>query len=215
MTITQRIVLRVVSALMALMLIAGCALIIGQVVVGLTGGGDFLVPTADWYRALRSTPWNDADVVYTGIGLAVVGILLVVIARLTRPRLITLAEPVEDVHVVIPPRAVAQMLRRQAETVPGVATVNVEVSGDLARINATAPLADPDQVEQDLVQTLTHALKKIPWARMPRLEIEVLGAPPHAVEPISTDLQDAPARSVGVTGRPQPADADQRAGGAR
>lgn len=215
MTTTQRIVLRVVSALMALVLIAGCALIIGQVVVGLTGGGDFLVPTADWYRAMRSTPWNDADVVYFGIGLAVVGTLLIAIARLTRPRLITLAEPAEDVQVVMPPRAVAQMLRRQAEAVPGVATVNVEVSGALARINATAPLADPNQVEQDLVQTLTHALKKIPWTRMPRLEIEVLGAPPHAGEPPSTELDGVQARSVDVPERPQRADTDQRTGGAR
>lgn len=193
MTTAQRILLRVISALLALVLIAGCGLIVGQVVVGLTGGGDFLVPTARWYDALRSTPWNDADVMYAGIGLMVVGTLLIVIARLTRPRLITLAEPVEHVQVVIPPRAVAQMLRRQAETVPGVATVNAEVTGDLARINATAPMADPDQVEQELVQTLTHALKKIPWERMPRLEIELLGAPPHAPEPTSSDL-GAPAQ---------------------
>ena len=176
MSTGQRIVLRALSALVALILVAAAGLLIGQVVVGVTGGGDFLVPTADWYRELRRTPWSDSDVVYAGIAFLVVGLLLLVMVVLARPRLFPLARPEAAVDVVIPPRAAAQMLRRQAEAVPGVGAASAEVSRDLARISATAPLASTEKVEQDLAAALTHGLKKIPWTRPPRLEIEVIGA---------------------------------------
>lgn len=175
MSIGQRIMLRVLSALLALALVASASLLIGQVVVGMSGGGDFLVPTSDWYAALRTTTWNDASVVYTGIALLIVGLLVLVVVVLSRPRLFTLARPEDTVDVVIPPRAVAQMLRRQAEVVPGVGAASAEVTRDLARISVTAPLASPATVEQDLAAALTHGLKKVPWSRMPRLEIEVIG----------------------------------------
>lgn len=176
MNVGQRILLRVTSALVALAMIAGASLLIGQVVVGITGGGNFIVPTEDWYATLRRTAWNDASTVYAGIGLVVVGILLLAVVLLTRPRLFTLARPDDAVDVVIPPRAVAQMLRRQAEAVAGVGTASAEVDRDLARITATAPMASTDRVERDLAQALAHGLKLIPWSRMPRLEIEVIGA---------------------------------------
>jgi hypothetical protein len=175
-SIGQRIMLRVLSALVALALIAGACLLIGQVVVGMTGGGDFLVPTAHWYDALRETPWGDASVVYTGTALLVTGLLVIVVVVLTRPRLFTLARPEEAVEVVIAPRAVAQMLRRQAEAVPGVGAASVEVSRVLARISVTAPLASPEKVEQSLAEALAHGLKQVPWTRVPRLEIEVIGS---------------------------------------
>ena len=191
MSTGQRITLRVLSALVALALIAGACLLIGQVVLGMTSGGSFLVPTADWYESLRMTPWDDASVVYVGIGLVVVGFLLLVAVVLARPRLFSLARPEDHVDVVIAPRAVAQMLRRQAETVPGVGSASAEVSRDLARISVTAPLASPPAIEQELASTLTHGLKQIPWARMPRLEIEVIGA-------------QAPPSTSSIAGTPRP-----------
>ncbi|WP_153505806.1 DUF6286 domain-containing protein [Cumulibacter manganitolerans] len=179
MSTGQRILLRFVSALAGLLLVGAALLGLGQIVAALTGSGDFIVPFSLWYRSLRTTPWSAGAVVYTGIGLLVGGVLLIVVATLSRPRLFALARPTDDVDVVIAPRAVAQMLRRQAEAVSGVATASVEVSADVARVNATAPLAGYERVEADLEAALTHALKKIPWQRLPRLDLEVVDGQPR------------------------------------
>lgn len=187
MTTGQRTMLRVVSALIALTLVAGACLLIGQVVVSMTGGGDFLLPVAQWYRSLRGTAWSDASVVYAGVALVIVGLLLIAVVVLGRPRLFRLAPPEDTVEVVILPRAVAQMLRRQADAVPGVGSASAEVSKDVARISVSAPLAAPEQVEQDLARALTHALKQIPWIQMPRLEIEVVSGRDHPIVALGAD----------------------------
>lgn len=178
MSTGQRILLRTVSALLGLLLLGIAGLGIGEIVSGLTGGGEFLLPTSSWYAALRSTPWEAFEVVYVGIALLIVGVLLMLLASLARPRLFPLSKPTDDVDVVIPPRAVAQMLRRQAESVSGVAAASVEVTQDVARVNATAPLASPERVQRDLEDAITHALKQIPWSRMPRIDLEVVGSGP-------------------------------------
>lgn len=190
MSTAQRIVLRVVSALVALALVAGAGLLIVEIVVQMTGGENLLAPTAAWYDSLRDTVWGSTTPVYAGIALVVAGLLLLAAAALARPRLFTLARPQHGVEVVIPPRAVAHMLCRQAETVAGVATASAEVDRDLARISVTAPLIAPQKVEQDLALVLTHGLKKIPWTRVPRLEIEVIGGRERTGSPAAEDLAD-------------------------
>lgn len=175
MSTGQRILLRTVSALVGLLLLGLAGLGVGEIVSGITGGGDFLLQTSAGYSTLRSTPWEAIEVVYVGIALLIVGLLLMLIAALTRPRLFPLSQPTDGVDVVIPPRAVAQMLRRQAEAVSGVASASVEVTKDVARVNATAPLASTERVQRDLEEAITHALKQIPWSRMPRIDLEVVG----------------------------------------
>ncbi|WP_106847890.1 DUF6286 domain-containing protein [Blastococcus sp. Marseille-P5729] len=182
MSTGQRVLLRTISALVGLVLLGLAGLGIGEIVSWLTGGGEFLLPTASWYAALRSTPWKAMEVVYAGIALLIVGLLLLLVAGLSRPRLFALTKPTEEIDVVIPPRAVAQMLRRQAEAVSGVASASVEVTKDVARVNATAPLASPDRVQRDLEEAITHALKQIPWSRMPRIDLEIVGNGPAAAE---------------------------------
>ena len=180
MTTAQRIVLRGLSALVGLALLAAAGLGIGQVVAGLAGDDDFIVPTSRWYAALRSTPWDAPETVYAGIGLLVGGAVLVLVSLLSRPRLFRLTRPTDGVDVVVAPRAVAQMLRRQAEAVHGVATASVEVTKDVARVSVLAPMVSPARVERDLEEALTHALKKIPWSRVPRIDLEVIGDGPPA-----------------------------------
>ncbi|MFV0533667.1 MAG: DUF6286 domain-containing protein [Cumulibacter sp.] len=202
MNTAQRIMLRVVSALVALALVVGGCLVIGQVVVGMTSGSDFLIPTDEWYDALRTTNWDNSSPVYVAVALTIVGFLLLLVAALTKGRLFTLAPPADDVDVVVPPRAIAQMLRRQAEAVPGVGSASAEVSRDLARISVTAPLAATEAVEQDLAQALSHGLKQLPWVRVPRLEIEVIGPREHPLVPGDTPPAgrvDAPPGRVDAT----------------
>ena len=91
----------------------------------------------------------------------------------TRPRLIRLRPPKDTVEVVVAPRTVAQILRRQAESVPGVASASAEVQSGTARITASAPLASPDRITRDLESALSHGLKQIPWHSLPQLQIEI------------------------------------------
>lgn len=193
MSTGQRILLRFVSALVGLLLLGAALLGIGQVIAGMTGEHDFILPFSDWYHRLRTIEWSATETVYAGVGLLVVGLLLLLVSLLTRPRLFALARPTESIDVVIAPRAAAQMLRRQAEAVPGVSSASVEVTPGVAQINAVAPMASPERVERDLEAALTHALKKIPWARLPRIELEVISERPAAASagtPRTADLPD-------------------------
>lgn len=173
MTTGQRILLRAVSALVGLVVVAALLVGIGQIIAGLTAGDDFIIPTSDWYTNLRETPWNDQSVQIVGITAIVVGLLLITVAVVTRPRMIALRPPKDSVTVVISPRTVAQILRRQAESVPGVASASAEVQSGTARITASAPLAHPDRITQDLEKALSHGLKQIPWHTLPQLQIEI------------------------------------------
>lgn len=187
----QRLLLRFVSALVGLVLVAAGLLAVGNVVAWLAGEHDFLGVGRRVYRSLHQTSWGAQEVVYTGIALLVLGLLLLMVSLVTKPRLISLAQPTEGLDVVIAPRAVAQMLRRQAEGVPGVASASVEVTAAVARVSVLAPLASPDRVQRDLEEAVTHALKKIPWTRLPRLELEVASDRPVSAATGPLDAQEA------------------------
>ncbi|GAB3299530.1 hypothetical protein EK0264_18000 [Epidermidibacterium keratini] len=173
MSTSQRILLRATSALVGLVLVAALVLGVGQIVAGLVSGDNFIVPTSQWYDALRTTAWDDPDVLLVGIAALIIGVLLLLVAVLTRPRLIGLRAPKDGVEVRIAPRTVAQILRRQAEAVPGIASASAEVNAGTARITADAPLAHPDYISRELERTLSHALKQIPWSQLPSLQVEI------------------------------------------
>lgn len=173
MSTGQRILLRATSALVGLVLVAALVLGVGQIVAGLVGGDEFIVPTGQWYDALRTTAWDDPDVLLVGVAAVVIGVLLLLVALLSRPRMIWLRAPKDGVEVRIAPRTVAQILRRQAEAVPGIASASAEVNAGTARITAQAPLAHPDTISRELELTLAHALKQIPWTQLPNLQVEI------------------------------------------
>ncbi|PRZ43700.1 hypothetical protein CLV47_102391 [Antricoccus suffuscus] len=193
MTTANRVINRLLSALLGLvLLVAGLAGVI-EVLVSLFGGAHFVVPTDKWLATLRSTPWNAESVVLVSTIVVVVGIVLIISGVAARARIIGLRKPKDTVEVVASARAVAQILRRQAESVSGVASASSEVSARGARVVADVPMADPQRIEVMLSQVLSETMRKIPWTSAPTLRVEVSSGQPKDAR--------GPSR-VAVGGRP-------------
>lgn len=185
MTTANRIINRLLAALLGLaLLIAGLVAAI-EILVSLFGGAHFLVPTDTWLDTLRSTPWNAESVVLVATGVLVVGVVLLVAGIAARSRIISMRRPKDTIEVVASARAVAQVLRRQAESVSGVSSASSEVSARGARVVATVPIADPQRVEAELSQVLSETLRKIPWASAPTLQVEVSSGEPKDARGLS------------------------------
>ncbi len=178
MTTANRVINRLLATLLGLaLLIAGLVAAI-EILVSLFGGSHFLVPTDTWLASLRSTPWNAESVVLVATGGVVVGIVLLVAGIAARARIISMRKPKDTVEVVASARALAQILRRQAESVSGVSSASSEVSARGARVVANVPMADPQRVEAELSQILSASLRRIPWAGAPELQVEVSSGQP-------------------------------------
>lgn len=178
MTTANRVINRLLAALLGVvLLIAGLVAAI-EVLVSLFGGAHFLVPTDTWLATLRSTPWNAESVVLAATGVLVVGVVLLVAGIAARDRIISMRKPKDTIEVVASARAVAQILRRQAESVSGVSSASSEVSARGARVVATVPIADPQRVEAELSRVLSDTLRTIPWATAPTLQVEVSSSEP-------------------------------------
>lgn len=179
MTTANRVINRLLAALLGLvLLIAGLVAAI-EILVSLFGGTQFLVPTDTWLSTLRATPWNAESVVLVSTGVLVVGVVLLVAGIAARSRIISMRRPKDTIEVVASARAVAQVLRRQAESVSGVSSASSEVSARGARVVATVPMADPQRVESELSDVLADTLRKIPWATVPTLQVEVASGEPR------------------------------------
>ena len=184
MNTANRVINRLLSALVGLVLLIVALVAAVEIMVALFGGNHFLVPTDRWSSSLRHTPWQTDTVRLVATGAVVIGLVLVIAGAMARARIITMKKPKDTVEVIAPARAVAQILRRQTESVAGVAAASSEVSARGARVSATVPLADTDRVEAEIGEVLAETLSKIPWANVPSLQIEISAG------------RDKPARSV-------------------
>ncbi len=195
MTTANRVINRLLAALLGLALLIACLVAAVEILVSLFGGAHFLVPTDTWLANLRSTPWNAETVVLVATGIVVVGVVLLIAGIAARSRIITMRKPKDTVEVVASARAVAQILRRRAESVSGVSSASSEVSARGARVVANVSMADPQRVEAELSQVLSDSLRKIPWASVPTLQVEVSShAPKDARGPSRIAVRERTAR---------------------
>lgn len=173
MTTGNRVLNRVLAALVGLVLLGGALLALAEIIVGLFGGDHLLVPKDRWLAGLRETTWAAGSVRLVATALVVLGLLLLVAGMTARARLLPMRAPKASITVTASARSLAQILRRQAETVPGVSGATAEVSARTARVTATVPLADPARVERELATVLGRSLSLIPWPQTPALRIEI------------------------------------------
>ncbi|MDN5859520.1 MAG: DUF6286 domain-containing protein [Pseudonocardia sp.] len=179
----MRVLLRVIAPLLGLALAAAGALLAIEVVAAWTRIGapaGVLVPWPTWRAALESTTWSEPPVAWIAIGVAVVGLLLVLVGAGARRSDITVAAPQLDMTVTTSPRVVARLIGQRVRRADDVARAGVTASRRRITVAAQG-WADLDDTARkalctSMEETVSAVLDDLAPARRPRVAVRL--APP-------------------------------------
>jgi hypothetical protein len=109
---------RLFALVLGAAILAGGLLVMLEAIWAWTGSGFVWIPGNQWLRAFKTTMWSDNLVIAISIGVAIVGLaLLVAQVRPQRPRLARF-ETDHDTFVLLRRSTEASLGRRLAEVVP-------------------------------------------------------------------------------------------------
>lgn len=166
---------RVISAVLAVALLAGGVLGVIEVLLAASGRQPWLVPGDRWDRNLRTTPWRDNAAVVAAIILLAVGLLLL-LSQLLRRR-------PASYEVTVPPeaRARAEVSRRgieraagqAASQIDGVDKVHARAGAKSLRIDARTSRTSDDTLETAVSDAVGNALMPLQLRNPPPLDVRV------------------------------------------
>jgi glucose dehydrogenase len=144
---------RVLSALLALLMVVGGLLVAVEIVLAQLGRGALLIPSSAWASWLGGQTWDTFTVRLVLAGLVVVGLLLLILAlRPGKPRRLALPATGSNLRVSIARRALQQNLADTAARASGVASASAKAGRRTVTVTATT--ANPNTTE---VQNATQA----------------------------------------------------------
>lgn len=143
---------RLLSALLALVLILGGLLVATEIVLAQSGRRPWVIPHPTWAGWLRERTW-DSDVIRLGLaGLALVGLLLLVLAvRRGRPRAVVLTSRAggpAGVRTTASRRGLDRTLTAAARRVDGVSGARARVGRRSVSVVAETPSRAGDTKQQ-------------------------------------------------------------------
>lgn len=181
----MRVLLRVLSPLLALVVAAAGALLTIEVAAGWNASTDagLILDWPEWRAALEERTWHSSGARWAAGGLAVVGLALVVIALAGRRQDIELTGPTPDVTVTTTPRALARLVRLRVAAADGVDRASVAASPRVVSVRARASGVAAEAllpVVRDRVDGVLAALRP---ARPPKVTVRVDAAPARPATP--------------------------------
>ncbi|RJQ66480.1 hypothetical protein D5S17_35225 [Pseudonocardiaceae bacterium YIM PH 21723] len=159
------------SIVVALLLIAGCALVATEA-FQLLNGQRPLVEYGLMASWLHGTTWNSPRVLIAAGGLGVVGLWLLLKAVLPGKALILPLVSEEQVSAGVTRRGYANALQAAA-VVPTADSAQVTVSRRRVRAVVKSSLGTPDTVAEDVRTAVTERLATIHPLRAPRVSVKV------------------------------------------
>ncbi|CAN5232357.1 hypothetical protein BH24ACT1_BH24ACT1_07210 [soil metagenome] len=170
----MRIVDRVLSAVLALVLLAGGLVVAVEIVLAGLGRPAWLVPHDRWAASARTTPWSETDLRLVFAGMIAVGVLLLVVegAR-RRPDALLLAGRGPRVVSELDRRGVERWLVERIEGVEGVVGAGVHVGAKSAVVEATSLARDTGTIDQGVRQVAVDALNSLGLDHPLRVRVKV------------------------------------------
>ena len=170
----MRIANRVVSAVLALALLAGGLIVAVEIVVAGFDRRPWVLPHDDWYTSARTRTWDAAPPRWIFIGLVVAGLLLLLL-QLARRRPTALALTPGAVPTEIGRRSLERSLAREATGVDGVAAAKARIKKERAEVRASSNRRQTEDLEPRVVQALDRRLGALGLARPPSVRVRVQG----------------------------------------
>ena len=161
----MRVLLRVLAPLLGIALAAAGVLVVIEVVAawvrpGMEGG--LVVPWPDWMVTLASVSWNQSPVPGIAIGVAVVGLLLIIVGLAARRSEVRLEAPKADMTVTTPPRVLARLVGTRVRESDDVLSASVTASARRVAVTALAWHDAPPDLREVIVGRVRELLDELP-----------------------------------------------------
>jgi hypothetical protein len=169
-----RIANRVVSAVLALGLLAGGLIVAVEIVVAGFDRRPWVLPHDDWYDSARTRLWEDAPPRWIFIGLVVAGLLLLLL-QFARRRPTALSMTPGGVPADLGRRSLERSLVREATRVDGVSAAKAKVNEDRVDVVASSNRRQTGDLEPRVTQALDRRLGALGLARPPSVRVKVQG----------------------------------------
>lgn len=165
---------RVLSAILALVLLVGGVVAAVEIVVAGLGSDPWLVAHDRWMDSARTTTWSDAALRPVLAGLIVLGGALVAVALFRRrPEVLALATAGPGVVGALDRRTVERWLQGKVEAVEGVSGAGVRITHGSTSVEATSLGRDTGAVEPGVREVAARSLESLHLDRVPRLQVKV------------------------------------------
>jgi hypothetical protein len=169
-----RLINRILATLLSLALFLGGLLAVVDIVLVQFERPPFLVPVGRWAAWFRSQTFDAGIVRAVCVGLALVGLLLLVSGlRRGRPGTLTLPSRQSGVRVTAARRELERALAVAARRVDGVASAHARARRHSVRVTAATPMRDPGSLAQQVTDAVTGRLSDLELADVLRPRVSV------------------------------------------
>ncbi|HEV7824742.1 MAG TPA: DUF6286 domain-containing protein [Mycobacteriales bacterium] len=170
----MRYVNRASVVLLTLALAAGGVLTAIEVGLATLGRPPLLFPREHVADLLRRSQWADAPVAAALLGVAVLGLALLVGQLVPRrTRLLSIADPTPGVTAATTRRSLERALRRAATAADGITAASVTARPRRVKVRAVTGLRDVTGIHANLVAAVDEQLDGIGLARRPALSVSL------------------------------------------
>lgn len=171
----MRVLLRVLAPVLGLALAAAGVLLAIEVVAAwvrppTTG---LLVPWPGWRSTLETLTWAANPVPAIAIGIAAVGLLLVLLGLLARRSDVHLDGPVPEMTVTTSPRVLARIVGRTVRATDAVAAASVTASRRKLSVSAQGWAGADASLRTAITSAVDALLDELPLSRRPRVSVSV------------------------------------------
>lgn len=170
----MRVLLRILSPLLALALAAAGALVAVETVAAwlAPASSPLIVPWPQWRASLEALTWTSGAVRATGVVVAVAGLAVLLVGLVARRHDVALTDPVPEVTVTTSPHSLARAINHEVRSHPAVVSASVVASA--TRVTVRAASDEPaDEVRPLVRERVDAALDRVPLARRPRVSVSV------------------------------------------
>lgn len=158
----MHVVNRVLATLLALALFLGGLLAVVEIVLAALDRPAWLVPHPDWTSWLTGNTFPSGIVRAVLIGLAVLGLLLLVATlRRGRPGSLQLPGRTEGVRVTASRKGIERTLATAARRPDGVRSARVKAGRRAVRVRATTGLRSTEELRQPVTTAVTDRLEEL------------------------------------------------------
>jgi uncharacterized protein DUF6286 len=175
-----RAVLRVLAPLIGLVLAAAGVLLVIEVVAAwlrpLSQEGPpsgVVVPWPQWRAVLEELTWRSDPVPAVAVGVAVVGLVLLLVGLLARRSDVLMDGPEPGITVTTSPRVLAQLVGRRVRATDDVAAASVTASRRRIAVTAQAWGGAGPQLPEVIGERVDGLLDRLPLHRRPRVSVSV------------------------------------------
>lgn len=127
-------------------------------------------------RQMRQTTWTDALIVAIAAGIAVLGLILVLIAVIPgRTKLLAISATDSTTPAGTTRKSVRRSLRASARSVDGISAVEVKVGrrARRAKIDVTTPFRNPGDLRAEVEAAALDRLAQLDLIKIPRITVGI------------------------------------------